>query len=461
MKDTKVAPGIYKTAKGWRLFVRVRGDDWPADRKGELKPKRLTDPMHKIGIKELRTLLEEWRVEAKQAVDGGKPAITGGTSLRNDLAVYQRLPKFLTTTKENQEQRVMQMTTLINRVALGSGTDGMDRTRLTVTKQEWELALGALFVERKWEPGNYNKWLGALKAFYNALESTTVAEPNPVRKITLMRVPKPEPMNIDYRIILRVLARLKPTSLAGKNKLSFQTESLVWRLAHEGVTNVKLASIAGVSEAAIRKFLRRGPREKARPSEVIYYAFLVQAFTGMRPIQWDNLGEHDFDPIARKVKVRSSKKGDRGVVKELEDFGFMALQAAFEANAVHPYDRSNARDLWYAAFKAEGVPAPWPYPYQLKHSYLTEATIANPDNTEGVRDQSGLSAVSIIRYNEAGKQHVRRRVADNLGARFKELLGPAMATGKKKRGHAIFEKPVTPTLTPADYTAQGGPKRML
>jgi len=198
---------------------------------------------------------------------------------------------------------------------------------------------------------------------------------------------------------------------------------------------------------------------------VIYHALNVQAWTGMRPMQWDLLQpDKDFDAEARTVKVHSVK-GDRGVVKELEAYGVQALQDAIASNAVRPYDRRNARRQWYAEFKALNIPKPWPHPYQLKHSYLTEAMIGTGD-PEAVREQSGLRRQeSLGRYTEAGKQAVRRRVADAFGARMEAILAPPPPSTKGKRGKrgslVVFEKPSVPSLAPADYKARGGPKRML
>ena len=470
-KDVKIEEGIYRTPNGWRLFVRVRGDDWPASRKGELKPKRLADPDHEMGIKELRTERERWRALKQQEANDGKPAVDQRvSSITNDLAIYQGLPQFLAMTTKAREQRVMQLTAFIARLPASDGVAGPDRPRLTIKKREWETVLGVLMqdaaVRRKgkeWANGNVNKWMGSVKAFYNALADPDEAQPNPVRTIKPLKIADPEAMNIDYTHIIRVLRRLQPQHRAHKNKMSWQTEALVWKLAQEGVPNVKLATLARVSETAIRKFLRRGPKDKARETEIIYHALCVQAFSGIRPVQWDGLdAEQAFDAEKRVLKVPASAKRDRAVAKELEAFGVRAVQAAIDAGVFGcPYDRNNANKQWKAAWRAEGLPEPAPYPYQLKHSYLTEAMIATPD-VGALMAQSGHKYErSLARYTEAAKQMVRRRVADGFGARLTAALTPKT---KKPRGVAgdlvLFEKPVVPQLTPADYQARGGPKRM-
>ena len=442
MKDVKVGPMMYRTASGWRLGARVRAANAPKGAPGTLKWKRIEDGDHATDLPKLKRLRDAWKVEAQQIVDGvpAGPVAPKGT-IAADLVIYQRLPQYVAKDDAYKEEFGMHLKTLIARLETRGETPGPERPRLTIEMQEWQVILGQLLQERKWAADTFNKWLGSLKVFYNGLADPNKAEPNPVSKIKRFTGPRAEAKNIDYKVIVRILHRLAPTART-KNKMSFQTEQLVCRLSKEGVSNVKLATVAGVSETAVRKLLRRGPKDKARETEVIEHALWVQAFTGIRPVQWDMLKPTDFDAEARVVKVTASKKGDRTFPKELDDFGVQVLQAAIDAQALQPYDRSNARDMWYEACEAEGLPKPWPYPYQLKHSYLTEAMTGTPDPMAVMQNSGHRNLSSLDRYTEAAKQAVRRRVADGFGVRMRTVLAPKPSPGTAGRGEVVvFEKP--------------------
>jgi integrase len=311
------------------------------------------------------------------------------------------------------EERTNQVRTLADHFA--------NRDRLTVNKQELETLLGRWQRERDWEPGTFNKWLTAAKSFYNELDDPDGRNPNPARKIDYQQEPDPMPRAIDYAVIARVLLRLGP-SATGRNRISFNAEREARRLTALGHSNTAIASELGVSEAAIRKMLARNPQTQARETERARLALRLMAFTGLRQGQVMMLRADQFDCEKARVWVTQSGKGDRSFWKPLDPMGVQALQAFADAQAWGRFDNANARRMWRAACKAEGLMEPLPRPYDLRHSYLTEALIAC-GSLEALQTLSGHSGTRTLRrYTKAAEDAIARNAADALGLRWATLL---------------------------------------
>ena len=122
-----------------------------------------------------------------------------------------------------------------------------------------------------------------------------------------------------------------------------------------------------------------------------------------------------------RVWVTQSGKGDRSFWKPLDAFGLEALQAFADARAwghsTMPTPDGNGLPL--AALKGCGCRS---RPYDLRHSYLTEALIAG-GSLEALQTLSGhASTRTLRRYTKAGEDTIARNVVNALGVRLATQL---------------------------------------
>lgn len=394
-----IKPKITEKANGSRRAVfRV---------KGYAKPQTLTFAKG-TGNREIYEAVDKRAGELKAQLRTAGATADGRTGFTADVDRYLALPGV--ADMPTRSERETHLRTLADRFF-------HHRNRLDITKQEIETALATLQKERGWEASTFNKWLTALKCFYNRLEDPNAAQPNPARKIHKQREPEAMPRAVDYAVIVRVLERLKPTA---QGKIDYRAEHEARRLLAEGGAKTHVAARLGVSEAAIRKLAARPRRERPASAEVERLALRGIAFTGLRHSQIKKLRPEHFDSAHSRVWVTASKKGggDASFWKPLEPLGVAVLREWF---ALSPrgssFDNHNARRQWRAACKAEGLTT-IPRPYDLRHSYLTEAYLA-------CRSLSALKAHSghrrnetLERYTKAAEDTVARTVADGLGARL-------------------------------------------
>jgi integrase len=357
----------------------------------------------------------EKRIEALRA----QFQISGGdnrSGFSGDALAYLQLPQILKLA--TFPERKMQIETLAAHFGACN--------RHTITKRELETVLGKWQAERHWEPGTFNKWLTAIKSLYAELEDPEGRSPNPARKIRYQDEPDPMPRAIDYAMIVRVLERLKPADHS-RNRIAFSAEHNARAWAAEGRSNTQIAARLGVSETAIRKLLARPPMSGAREAERARLALRVMAFTGLRQGQIQKLRPEHWDRPQTRVWVTQSGKGDRSFWKPLDPQGVAALDAFAAAEAWGKFDTHNARRIWRAAWKAESLTNP-PRPYDLRHSYLTEAYLAC-SSLSALKTLSGHAGTRTLeRYTKAAEDAIARQAANALGERLAaQLNGDAAA----------------------------------
>ena len=128
----------------------------------------------------------------KDAIRGAEGPTPG--TFASDVERYLKLPGV---------RRLSTFTQRSNHLALFVERFGR-RNRLTITKQELETALGDWQTERKWTPGTFNKYVTAIKHFYNELDDPDGRLVNPSRKIERQAEPEPLPRALSYEQVHQI-----------------------------------------------------------------------------------------------------------------------------------------------------------------------------------------------------------------------------------------------------------------
>jgi integrase len=404
--------GVGTDGGGSRKASR-RKAGWKAKREGNRLRVTFRVPGTKLGPQTMRFPLGtgNWEINAhiRKQIEKlqWQHGVSAGGTFASDLECYLLLPRVQgLATRAEQGMHLRTLSQLVGHM-----------NRLAISKRQWELILGGMQRDRKWEPATFNKWLSTIKSLYRALDDPNETLPNPVGKIEYQQEPDPLPRALDLDVADRILARLEQPSPT-RNRISFSAEQRARAMAAEGVSNVAIAGELGVSETAIRKMLARTPQEKARESERARLALRVIAAIGLRQGQVMKLRPEHFEPQNKRVFVTQSGKGDRSFWKPLDMSGLAAMQAFADASAWGKFDLPNSRRLWKSACKAEGLREPLPRPYDLRHSYMTEMLLAC-GSLEALQTISGHAGTRTLRrYTKAAEDEIARRAADAFGERL-------------------------------------------
>lgn len=209
------------------------------------------------------------------------------------------------------EQRKRQLEKFVDRF----GT----RDRLSITKQEVEVAMGEWQEREKWAPATFNKYLTALKHFYNALDDPEGRLLNPVRRIARQTEPEPLPRAIDYDIIHKIL-----DVMCRDDSVPSDVDAEIRRLFAQGMTRKDIAQQVGFSNDTVGKVLKREPAKPGDEESLAKIRLRVIAFTGLRDGQVAKLLPEHYDRDNECVWVTGTKQG-HSFWKPLDEEGIAAL----------------------------------------------------------------------------------------------------------------------------------------
>jgi len=324
------------------------------------------------------------------------------------------------------------------------------RSRWSLTAAIVETALVALAASGK-AASTVKKYRTALYHLFTKLDGRNA--PNPLRDVRPPREPDALPRWIPRPIVDAILAALPETR--GGRKLSATQATALWQATRDAHANAsQLAQAYGVSEAAVRKLARQrsAPTRTASKSAA---RLRVMANVGLPPAQIRALQPTDLDLTGAppSVLVRGRKKGGgvRPARVPLTPDGVAALEAfvvadAWGAFSMAALDRMFRRAIRRLCSTLEADPATaalgaslrvqlaTAVPYDLRHSYLTEAQLAsrNLRATQGL----ALHADSRMthRYTLAAVAPELANAADLLAARLHDQrLALAADAFKAKR----------------------------
>jgi len=387
--DRRIAPGIYRTPSGWRLYVRVAG---------VLKPKRIHDPDHEKGLVELKQLRGDWRTDAGRALDV-PPASEPGSFAEDARAKYLPTVKTMADLQERTRH-----------IELWIAEFG-DRPRSSI--QPWEIAKvrdrwlteGPVLKCTKggtWVPvkaplsaSQVNLRLRALENLYTRLDGRRAY--NPVREVAEAETPEEEARGLPYDVVERILDAM-PTTWIGLKKDGTRTTGQA--RAHRGLTRLRLRAIA-------------------------YTGFSHRELMAIRS---QDLHLDDPKPWVW-IGGRKKGKGTKGIAQPLTALGARALRELAAANGLGAFSRSS---MWKSFQRTcRRLKLPGITPYDLRHAFASE-----------VLERTGnLTALQLLMRHRSPKTSARygQRAIDPVRAAAIEQLRSAGAFGGEK---------VTPKVTP-------------
>lgn len=318
----RIARGVYQDHAGIAAVVQVGSGDTAQREEMRFPLDTETETIRK------------WQRRTRQRLDGTATKRPGRGSLSADI------DRYLATTTG---RRKVEATILLEpwRAALG------DKPRRWITAVMLKTVLADWqhppADQRRYSASYLNHRLSTLRALYRELDGEDDDAPNPTLRITKLQEPKPQPREI-------------PRAFA---------------------------------EALLDGLPKRGrPVRKEKRSKVSLTAarLRVLATTPLPPKQLMGLRPEHIDWKARAVWVTPRRKGEgtEGAWLPLSPAAVKALRAFFAAGATGAYSTSAAAQVWHravtrtiAAYKADKrtLPAlpPKLRPYDLRHSFLTEA----------------------------------------------------------------------------------------
>lgn len=323
-REVRVAPNIYQTAYGWRVYV------W---REGRSRPVRFKP---NVTLEELQTFVASFKVErerlhkerrARQVDELGTFARDADTYLA--LNVVQAMPSY--TDRQREIARWVK--------AFGR------RPRATITARDIDEQLQA-WRDAGAAASTVNKYRTALMSLYTRLGGRGAA--NPVRQTRTFEEPAPEPRGLPYDLITRLL---------------------------EAMPRQRSAPEKGVKGSRAR-----GSKTRVRLE--------IMAWTGMTPAQIKALRPEHLNLKERWYLSPSRRKGHRRprhprplvrkpMTREAHDAfaRFVKLKAwgAFSTRALR-YTLERARKKVEQALRKKRPTAVVPKvrPYDFRHSFGTE-----------------------------------------------------------------------------------------
>ena len=335
MKDVRVAPNIYRTTYGWRVYVRQHD---PTTRRSVLRPVRFK--AH-VTLEELEYFRDHHKLETKRLRRAGRQQRAADTVARaglveTDAETYLALKTV--KAMPSYADRVRDIRLWVAAFAR--------RPRRSITTREIDEQLQA-WINEGYAASTVNNRRTALMALYSRLDGRGAA--NPVREARVFQEPELAPRGLPYALVVRIL------------------DAIPAERSHSHLRETTMTPI----------------RTRAR--------FEVMAWTGMRPSQLSQLTpEHvNFEerwfvtPRAQKGRGRASRHPRPQIRKPMTADAEAALRRFFAIGCAGPFSASSARRLFARAVQDveraiqeerqdPTFRLPRIVPYDLRHSFGTE-----------------------------------------------------------------------------------------
>lgn len=326
-----------------------------------------------------------------------------------------------------------------------------DRSRWSLTAVELETALRQLPASVK-AASTIQKYRMALYHLFTKLDGRN--EPNPLRDVPPPKSEDPLPRAIPYTIIAAIFDEMPDERYA--TKLDAATAAAIYREATAPRANRSaIAQAHGLSETMVRKIVAKAGRRFDSKSQT-KARLQVMAYAGLPPAQMRALRPDDVDLEGASVLVRGRKKGGgvRAQRLPLVPEAVTAMRAFVAADCFErerptggltAFSMTSAGRSWRRAIttmcvKLEADPITRPTvaalrtalagarPYDLRHSFLTEAQLAtgNINATQGLAMHS--DARMTRRYTLAAVTPELQAAAAAVQARWAARLSAAVAT---------------------------------
>lgn len=385
--------GIRRKGAGWEAYVRLHHGG------GGLATKRFP-------LDAERTAMHAWIDDTVHEYRRRHPRGAPGTLLE-DVARYLKL---LVNRPKLQKERTLHLAWWCERFG--------DRARWSLTTVELKTALNELQAD-EYAASTVRHYRTALFHLFTELDGKNA--PNPLRDVAPPRQPDPLPRALPYGIIDAIVAAMPDRG--------------------------------------------QGRRHQKRPKVSQTKARLrVMAYTGIPPAQLRLITAADINERDPSVLVHGRKKGGgtRPVRLPLTPHGLEAFRAFAHADAWGAFSPSSARASFRRAIKAmcdalEEKPETaeagkklraelaGARPYDLRHSYLTEAQLAsgNLHATQGLAMHADIRQTQ--RYTLAAVAPQLKAAAELLAARLPANLGPTSDTTTPEKTTTKPKKPARPS----------------
>lgn len=327
--EVKVAPNIYKTPYGWRVYIRATD---PVTGTSIKKPVRFGP---EVTLPELEHFRDSYKLERKRLQRGavatparGPDGFAGDAARYLTLKTVQAMPTFKTRTVDIERWAAI----------------FRNRSRASITTGEIDEQLQA-WRDEGYAASTVNHRRTALMSLYTKLDGR--AAPNPVREAKEFESPELEPRGLPYDLVERILNAVP----------------------------------------AVRAWSHLNPK-KTRPIKT-RIRLEVMAFTGMRPCQIGRLRPQHFSIAERWFVTPRTRKGQRSarhprpnVRKPLTASAAAALQRFVDIGCWGKFSTSSAQKMFTRAVREveatlqqeRNDPAfrlPHLVPYDLRHSFGT------------------------------------------------------------------------------------------
>jgi integrase len=394
-REVKVAPNIYRTAHGWRVYVRRRD---PKTGHSKLHPFRF--PPEKT-LEDLEYFRDLYKLESKQLrrqarTDAAAAAAEVAGTFTKEAEEYLELKTV--KAMPSYTDRVRDITRWIG--VFGRTPRKAIRTRdIDEQLQQW--------INEGYAASTVNNRRTALMALWTRLDGRTAA--NPVRETQVFAEPELEPRGLPYPLVIRILDAIPATR-----------------------------SYSHLKETKVNPVKTRIRLE-------------VMAWTGMRASQLGQLKPEHVNFEERWFVTPRSKKGGKQarytrpvIRKPLTSDSEAALRRFFACGCVGTFSPSSARRLFTRAVRqveqdmqAEKQDPTFRLPagirpYDLRHSF----------GTEMLRRTKSLETVAEL-LDQSSTRMTKRYALGAIADVLKEAA-IAFEASATRGGRAIDETPARP-----------------
>lgn len=307
--ERRVARGIYRTASGWRVYVRVGGT---------LKPKRIYDPQHHLGLVDVKQRRDDWRTDARRLAQMPSP-VEPGTFAADVREKYLPAVRAMRTYRE----RVRHMDLWVAVFGARAAT-AIEPWAIAAQRDRWLTEGPRLVCQRggTWvevaaplSASQVNKRLRALENFYTVVYP---GRPNPVRAAGEAREPETEARGLPYSVVEAILAQL-PDRGCPRDGLRPPVSLSKLRLRVIAYTGLSHGELRGVTAEDLHleepvPWVWVAGRHKGRGTEGSAHPLTRQGVAAFRAlVKADGLGPFHAESLNRAFKRAAAHVGFVGV----------------------------------------------------------------------------------------------------------------------------------------------------